>query len=440
VSGNAVLCELAAWGGGTADRAGPDDRRTATTHLLDTLGCLVVGASHPVAGRMRARLALDEGSGRTRTLGVPATSLPSAVAYEAVLAHLDEFDGVHAAGAVAPSAVVVPAALAVAAQEHCTGRELLDAVLIGIEVVVEAGLRFGGPALYARRWWPTALFGALGAAAATARLLGLDEDRTRQSLALAAAELGGPLATGTLAEGHYLLSGRASAAGVAAARGASLGMTGDLGLLDGAVPAMLGVQPIAPTNPARPHVNGVSLKRYPFARPLSAVLAAIDELVEQRCPIHEVTQVEVRLPEPLLAFVTAVSEPPGPADAAASAAVAWAARSCARERDVAFVRDAAPVQGPSMALVADEALTRLLPARWGAEVIAWSPDGRFRARVEVAPGDPGAELEREEVSAKFRRNTSAVGQQAAEGLAAGCFRIEELPDAAELRDRLLQAH
>ncbi|MCW2715112.1 MAG: hypothetical protein JWN88_2159, partial [Frankiales bacterium] len=252
-------------------------------------------------------------------------------------------------------------------------------------------------------------------------------------------DLGGPLAAGVLADGHYLLPGRAAAAGLAAARGAALGMRADEGLLDTALPVLLGRQVLPPSPPARPHLPRSSFKRYPFARPLSAVLAALEELALDGCRTGQASSVEVRLPAPLLAFVTATTTPDGPADAASSAAVAWHAHTQGRARDVAFVRAAAPVRAPRFTLVADDGLSRLLPDRWGAEVVVTVQGREHGARVEVAPGDPGAELTAAELDDKFRRNLLGRDRVAVEQLLNACLAVDNLGRARDLRSGLLRA-
>ena len=106
--------------------------------------------------------------------------------------------------------------------------------------MVEAALRFGGAELYRAGWWPTALFGALGAAAAAAVCLSLDEATTVQALAIAAAPLGGLFSADEFADGHYLLVGQVAERGVWAARAAAAGCTASLTLLDAPAEAALG--------------------------------------------------------------------------------------------------------------------------------------------------------------------------------------------------------
>ena len=169
----------------------------------------------------------------------------------ATFAHLDEVDAIHTEAAVLPCATVVPVALELARHRAVTGPALLSAVAGGAEVIIEACLRFRGAGLYARGWWPAAVFGSLGAAMTASLLLGHDRAASAQALGLAAAGLGGLLSADQLAAGHYRLMGRAAADGVDAAFAADSGLRASATLLDRPASAALG-QPCGPAHPARP--------------------------------------------------------------------------------------------------------------------------------------------------------------------------------------------
>lgn len=375
-------------------------RALAALHVLDTVGCIAAGASHPLASGLAA-LGETGGAGGLPVAGLAGRHpLRTAVLVESTLAHVDEFDALHPAAAVVPPAVTVPAALAVADHEDLPGRAVVDAVIAGYEAVVEAGARFGGPRLYERAWWPTALFGALGAAAATASLLALDEDRTAAALGIAAAGLGGLLGSGVLGTGHYLLAGRAAADGVEAAYLARAGADASRTLLDTAAPAALGA---APGPAGGGHLAACVFKAYPCARPLHAALDALAGLMEQGVPVGAARRIDIGLPGPLLRFVTADRRPPGPTEAAASAAFAVAALLAGAADDVAFYRGALPPGTPEITLSPAPDLEGGLPGRWSARVTVRAPDGRATSALCEAARPPGEAA----VVAKFARQLGA---------------------------------
>lgn len=154
-------------------------RAQAVLALRDTLGTMV-GGSHTTAGRIAADVAAREG-------GPSFAAFADAIAASA----LDYDDGHYRGGAIHPSSVVVPTLLATAPAGTDVD-ELLLAYIAGLEV----GLRA------AHLLWPrhaedqyhcTGTAAALGAAAAGAKVRGLDADGISRAIALAWAHV--PMST-----------------------------------------------------------------------------------------------------------------------------------------------------------------------------------------------------------------------------------------------------
>ncbi|WP_326698534.1 MmgE/PrpD family protein [Streptomyces sp. NBC_01754] len=432
-----VLTEIAARSRDAGAGADPAALATAGRHVLDTMACVLSGTTHPLAARWLPLLPAGPPDGPAAV----GTSMPrgftTAVEIEATLAHLDEFDPLHGPSAVAPGAVVVPAALLVGADLHASGEQVARAVVAGYEAVVEAALRFGGPALYAAGWWPTALFGALGSAAATASLLGLDAPATGTALALAASTLGGLLSSDHLGDAHYLLCGRAAAHGTWSARAAHAGLTASTSLLDGPATAALGRPPAPPSPAGEPHIGATALKTWPCARPLHTALAALEDLAADGVRPAPGDTVEIALPSAALHFVTDRPEPADPTEAAASAAVAVAGAVAGRARDPLWYREAGSggftLPDITVRLRADPGLDALFPARWGAEVTVRSDGVAARRRRLVAPGDPDLPLTDEELIAKA---TALIALPGAAPVIPRLLRLADEPDLAPVRAAL----
>jgi 2-methylcitrate dehydratase PrpD len=122
-----------------------------------------------------------------------------------------------------PTAPALPPVLAVAERDRRSGRDLMTAYQVGVEVeckVAEAIL----PRHYHQGFHSTATCGAIGAAAAAAKLLGLDREATRRALSLGATQAGGLRENfGTMTKPFH--AGRAAESGVVAAELAALGFT-----------------------------------------------------------------------------------------------------------------------------------------------------------------------------------------------------------------------
>jgi 2-methylcitrate dehydratase PrpD len=107
----------------------------------------------------------------------------------ALTANVLEFDDTHQPTVIHPTAPVLPPLLALADRNGCSGRALVEAFVAGVDVACRLGLSVGGH--YARGWHITATCGTFGAAAASARLLGLAPAETAHALGIAASSTSG---------------------------------------------------------------------------------------------------------------------------------------------------------------------------------------------------------------------------------------------------------
>ena len=152
-------------------------------HVADLGAVCVAGRAAPTA-----RVALDHAqavySGRDATslLDSSRVGVVGAAFANGVLANVLDFDDGHRLTKGHPGAVVVPGELAVAQHVNASYEEFLAAMLVGYEVAIRAGIELHGRdhAYHASGAW-----GALGAAAGAARLLGLDAERTLGAIGLA---------------------------------------------------------------------------------------------------------------------------------------------------------------------------------------------------------------------------------------------------------------
>lgn len=130
-----------------------------------------------------------------------------------------------------PGAVVIPAVLAVADEEGCTGKELLAAIVVGYELVARAYL--GGPGMLPA-FRATGVAGAIGAAAAASKILGLPVEQIANALgcaAMFASGFGEGFRSGTMEV--KLNVGWAARSGVSAARLAQAGATSSATVFEG---------------------------------------------------------------------------------------------------------------------------------------------------------------------------------------------------------------
>src|SRR6185295_4184790 len=96
-----------------------------------------------------------------------------------ITSHVFDFDDTHLKTIIHPAGPVASALLALAEVRAAPGRDLMDALVLGIDVACRMGNAIY-PDHYDRGWHITGSTGMLGSAAACARLLGLDERRTSE--------------------------------------------------------------------------------------------------------------------------------------------------------------------------------------------------------------------------------------------------------------------
>jgi 2-methylcitrate dehydratase PrpD len=148
-------------------RVGERERVRARLHLLDWLACVAGARQTPIADVARkARLGPLE---RASLLG-----------------NMLEMDDIHRSAILHPGPAVWPAALA----DHAAGvNSALDAAVRGYEAMIAVGAALD--AHHYAHWHPTGTMGGIGAAAASASLLDLDQQATGWALSNAASVSGG---------------------------------------------------------------------------------------------------------------------------------------------------------------------------------------------------------------------------------------------------------
>ena len=108
----------------------------------------------------------------------------------AVSANLLDFDDTHPETIIHPAAPVAAPVLALAEARKLSGRDVLTAFILGVDVECRIGNSVS-PRHYARGWHITSTCGIFGAAAACAKLLGLPAEGIANAIGLAASQSAG---------------------------------------------------------------------------------------------------------------------------------------------------------------------------------------------------------------------------------------------------------
>ena len=111
------------------------------------------------------------------------TAAPVAALANASIAHLLDFDDFGAGTQGHPSAVILPVVFALGQEAHSSGREVIEAYALGVEVWAKiSGLM---PLLHMKGWHPSGVLGTFGAAVAAAKILKLNIGQTAMVLGIA---------------------------------------------------------------------------------------------------------------------------------------------------------------------------------------------------------------------------------------------------------------
>jgi 2-methylcitrate dehydratase PrpD len=199
--------------------------------LVDTVGIMLGAANAPQLAALRASLA-DPVAGSATAFGAQRkTSAPVAALVNGSLTTVLQFDEGHRESMGHPAIHIVPAVLAVCEEQERSGKDCLEALIVGYEAAVRVG-RSVFPLrsqLHPHGSWPT-----IGAALAVGKLLRLDERGLAGVIDCAAmmnlfswrrATVGG-------ATIHHLLPGLSAQNAIIAACAAQSGLSGPPSSLD----------------------------------------------------------------------------------------------------------------------------------------------------------------------------------------------------------------
>ena len=275
--------------------------------VVDTVGVTLAGASEPV-GRIVADFAQKMGGAPEATIiGVNArAAAPMAALANGAMGHALDFDDSSYLLNGHPSVGVLPAVLAQGEVQGASGREVLEAFIIGYEISTKLGEGMN-PEHYGAGWHATCTLGTMGAAAAAAHLRGFDVETTRHALGCAASHASGVHANfGTMTK--PLHAGLAPEAGLRAAALAAAGLTASTTILEaprGFLDAFAGGgSPCAEEiveSLGRPYAlaePGMNMKPYPCCLSTHPAVDALYDLVEEsNITAADVARIEVSLVE-----------------------------------------------------------------------------------------------------------------------------------------------
>jgi 2-methylcitrate dehydratase PrpD len=218
-----------------ASQSKPDWSKTvferAHHAMTDGFSSMVAGAADKGAALLRA-IAIPYGEGSVSIIGSrrQAPALWAALV-NGYASHAVEMDDNFHPGLAHATASIAPAIWALGEEIGATGADVIDAYIVGTEVMARIGLGIGLPHS-AKGWHPTSTIGSIAAAAACGRLLKLDVNAMINAISIACSMSAGSKGQfGTMTK--PLHPGLAAKSGILAARLAQGGIEASHTLIEG---------------------------------------------------------------------------------------------------------------------------------------------------------------------------------------------------------------
>jgi 2-methylcitrate dehydratase PrpD len=199
--------------------------------LIDVVGLCVTARNEDYVA---SALAGSDDDGPCTAIGHARTLTAAGAAFvNGTAAHGEDFDDTFEGGPVHAGAVIVPAVLAACERHNPDGGMALTGIAVGTEVLCRLSLVVP-KAVHKAGFHPTAIFGAMGAAAGVGAALGLNAKQIVDALGIAGSMAGGIIEY--LAEGAWtkrMHAGWAAQSGIRAALLAQAGFVGPRTVFEG---------------------------------------------------------------------------------------------------------------------------------------------------------------------------------------------------------------
>ena len=430
----------------TFDELSADQVHKTKTYFLDWLGSAWAGQTQPpikimlevvhsLGGKPESTLIPDN----TKTMSLLAALINGASS------HMVEMDDLHRESVFHPAAPIMPAVFAAAEREKASGKDLILAIVAGYEVGIRVAVSVGQS--HYHRWHTTSTCGTFGAAAGSAKVLGLDEEQGVWALGSAGTQASGLwefLVESAMSK--QLHPGKSALNGLLSALLAQKGFTGARRILEGEKGffratskdfdeekclAGLGKKFLFERN---------SLKYYASCgHTHSAIEAVLQAINTNPTPVEEIERVNVSIYQAALDLLGDV-EPTTPYLAKFSLpfCIATALRyghvntgdfieTRLEDPDLLQIMDRVKIRS-------DPQLTMHYPGKWPARVEIITQDGKkLNGSSDYPKGDPENPLEERDVIEKFRDLTKGLlSDSTAEAIVERVMQLEDMDDVSSL--------
>jgi 2-methylcitrate dehydratase PrpD len=395
-------------------------KRTA----LDCVGAALAGVGEPVSQAVTGYVTKLGGPAQASVFGAGLkVSVQDAALANGCVSHALDYDdcGVKIGH---PSVLVLPAVLSLGEHLGASGKDILTAYILGLEVEGKLALHADFKLMQARLNHQT-WYGSIGAAAACAKLLNLDVAKTKMALGIAANFACGLSANhGSMA--GAMAAGNACRNGVVAVLMAEEGITANPNIIEaknGFYDTLVGADHYNAEHMAEGlgepfyiESPGIGLKKYPSCYHTHRALDGVFQLLGEHRLNHEsIAEVDVGTSERAMR-VLAFSEPSTPYQAKYSMPYCIAAAVVDHkvtldtftplkfeDRNIVETRKKVHLSFPDVPIWPGLADVGPDTEFVGNPVTIKMTDGRsYSARVDIPRGDPALPLTDDELVAKYR--------------------------------------
>ncbi|HEV8722421.1 MAG TPA: MmgE/PrpD family protein [Candidatus Binatia bacterium] len=406
--------------------------------FLDSFGVMLAGCREESA-QIAARWVRDQGNNGNCTVFAQKglrTKPSNAALANGVAAHTLDYD--HFGH---QSAVMVPCVLAAGENQSISGRELIEAYIVGVEVstLLAKGM---GQEVKALGFHPAGVCGSLGATAAAARILGLERGQIQVALGIAASLTSGLSQNfGTMVKPLHL--GAAAKNGIMAAELAAAGFTANSEIFDqqGGFFSALTAADTHETlgRKFRFSEPGIAFKAYPCPYSSQRAVDAVIKIAER----HNITPRDVAeitcAAAPNTFRVLIHHRPTTSLEAKFSLEYLLAAGLVLKTIneecfEIKHVNDPVMRDLVSKVRIVDASTKRETPGEGAVTVQVRTPAALYEETVSYAPGHPKNPLSWERLGAKYQTcaRQAAIQEPVLSRSLEMLSRIDEIDDVREL--------
>jgi 2-methylcitrate dehydratase PrpD len=422
----------------------------AQTLVLDFLGVATAGSATVEGRHIRSTM---QALGRAGDCSIPVYAdrfdPATAALITATMGYSIGLTDTHARSITHPGPTVIPVALAVGQAVGASGRDILDAIVLGAEAIVRIGAVVN-PSHRTRGFHPTATCNVFGAAVAASHLLGSDRATMQNALGIA-----GSMSSGIYEfrhEGSMLMAlhaGWPAQSGITAAYLAANGFTGPSTVLEGpegffhAFADDVKLDLLLAEHPTL-GIEELSLRPYCSCRYAHAGIDALETIWRQHGGRAEPEQIKKVIVWTHRTAVVQEVEPNSIVGARLSTRfnIAHAIVHGPTLVDIGAADLVDPVVASVGAITTveeDPALTKIFPEKWACRVEVELTTGQtYEHLIDTPKGEPENPLSRFEVEAKFRQlATTHLGEAGATALIAAVTALPTAPDGSQLTNALI---